>query len=60
MELINTYNFYSLMKKIFKYIVINVSKNLDFILSYLELAKFIEEGNRFKEFMLNNALYNYF
>ncbi|WP_421114439.1 hypothetical protein QIA00_04940 (plasmid) [Borreliella americana] len=31
MELINTYNFYSLMKKIFKDIVINVSENLDFI-----------------------------
>ncbi|QFI15027.1 ParA family protein (plasmid) [Borrelia sp. CA_690] len=61
MELINIYNSYSLMKKdkTFKDIVINVSKNLDFIPSYLELAKFSKEGNQFKELMLRNAVYNY-
>ncbi len=61
MKLINIYNSYSLIKKekTFKDVVINVSKNLDFIPSYLELAKFSKEGNQFKELMLRNALYNY-
>lgn len=61
MELINIYNSYTLIKKekTFKDVVINVSKNLDFIPSYLELAKFSKEGNQFKELMLRNALYNY-
>ncbi|WP_418456558.1 ParA family protein [Borreliella lusitaniae] len=58
---INIYNSYSLIKaeKIFRDVVVNISENLDFIPSYVTLAKFTKEADQFKELMLRNALRDY-